>query len=165
MAASLTSPSLFAHARTHDMATTVLSMAVDASCAICGRPSSQGECAHEGERLELAFNQAMARWGGMDNIRCIPLLTHSSHSNLLGTRLTQGILSPVNGSSGTRATRSSAPSKSSKLLARAHTSLTSNPCRVTPCTPDIQGNLLSRRPNYTTSTSRSAAQLKHTRWE
>jgi hypothetical protein len=35
---------------------------VEASCAICGAPPSIPECPHEGERLELALNQAFDRW-------------------------------------------------------------------------------------------------------
>lgn len=45
-----------------------ISAEIDASCAICGAPPWP-ECSHEGERLELAFNQAHARWSGMNIIR------------------------------------------------------------------------------------------------
>lgn len=35
---------------------------VQASCAICGAPAYPQECPHEGQRLELALNQAYERW-------------------------------------------------------------------------------------------------------
>ncbi|EMD00680.1 hypothetical protein BAUCODRAFT_47978, partial [Baudoinia panamericana UAMH 10762] len=38
------------------------------SCAICGAPPYP-ECPHEGERLLLAFDQAMARWAGLEAIK------------------------------------------------------------------------------------------------
>ncbi|KAF2170021.1 hypothetical protein M409DRAFT_64404 [Zasmidium cellare ATCC 36951] len=41
---------------------------VEASCAICGAPPFP-ECPHEGQRLELALNQAMERWEGYQRIR------------------------------------------------------------------------------------------------
>ncbi|KAK5125942.1 hypothetical protein LTR85_011297 [Meristemomyces frigidus] len=41
---------------------------IDPSCAICGAPPFP-ECPHEGERMELALNQAQARWSGMQEIR------------------------------------------------------------------------------------------------
>lgn len=42
---------------------------VEANCAICGAPPSYPECPHEGERLELALDQAMNRWVELKNIR------------------------------------------------------------------------------------------------
>ncbi|KAK1075660.1 hypothetical protein LTR74_000068 [Friedmanniomyces endolithicus] len=41
---------------------------IEASCAICGAPPYP-ECPHEGERLQLAFDQALARWTGMQLLR------------------------------------------------------------------------------------------------
>lgn len=41
---------------------------IEANCAICGAPPYP-ECPHEGERLELALDQAMQRWEGMQRIR------------------------------------------------------------------------------------------------
>lgn len=41
---------------------------VEASCAICGAPPYP-ECPHEGERLEIALNQAMQKWSGFTAIR------------------------------------------------------------------------------------------------
>ena len=42
---------------------------VVASCAICGASAMHGECEHEGQRLERALDQAVARWAGMQAIR------------------------------------------------------------------------------------------------
>jgi hypothetical protein len=39
------------------------------SCAICAAPSIAKECPHEGERLALAFDQALGRWKGLEAIR------------------------------------------------------------------------------------------------
>ncbi|OQO10172.1 hypothetical protein B0A48_04529 [Cryoendolithus antarcticus] len=41
---------------------------IQPSCAICGAASTP-ECAHEGDRLKLALDQAMARWQGVLQIR------------------------------------------------------------------------------------------------
>jgi hypothetical protein len=41
---------------------------VEANCAICGAPPYP-ECPHEGQRLELAMNQAQQRWAGTQAIR------------------------------------------------------------------------------------------------
>lgn len=51
------------------MATRPVSGGVEANCAICGAPPDP-ECPHEGERLQLALNQAMERWDGLHKIRC-----------------------------------------------------------------------------------------------
>lgn len=50
------------------MANAHLEANIDASCAICGAPPYP-ECPHEGQRLELALDQAMQRWDGMQRIR------------------------------------------------------------------------------------------------
>ena len=42
---------------------------IQASCAICGKPSSYGECDHEGQSLERALSQAMEKWEGLQDIR------------------------------------------------------------------------------------------------
>lgn len=42
----------------------------EANCAICGAPPFP-ECPHEGERLELALNQAWDRWIWTETIRCV----------------------------------------------------------------------------------------------
>ncbi|TKA70626.1 hypothetical protein B0A55_07580 [Friedmanniomyces simplex] len=47
----------------------VVSANIEASCAICGA-RSYPECPHEGERLQIAFDQALARWTGMQMMRC-----------------------------------------------------------------------------------------------
>lgn len=44
----------------------------EANCAICGAPPFP-ECPHEGERLELALNQAWDRWIWTETIRCVYL--------------------------------------------------------------------------------------------
>lgn len=49
----------------------LLSANIEASCAICGAPPYP-ECPHEGERLQLAFDQALARWTGMQLLRYPP---------------------------------------------------------------------------------------------
>lgn len=41
---------------------------IEANCAICGAPPNP-ECPHEGQRLELALEQAMQRWEGLQRIR------------------------------------------------------------------------------------------------
>lgn len=41
---------------------------VEASCAICGA-QQYPECPHESQRLEIALNQAMARWAGIKKVR------------------------------------------------------------------------------------------------
>ena len=52
---------------------------IDPSCAICGAPPFP-ECAHEGQRMELAIDQAQARWTGLQEIRFgIPSLVHVRH--------------------------------------------------------------------------------------
>ncbi|KAH9825934.1 hypothetical protein Tdes44962_MAKER03857 [Teratosphaeria destructans] len=45
-----------------------IALEVEASCAICGAPPFP-ECPHEGQRLEVALNQAQDRWNGMQAIR------------------------------------------------------------------------------------------------
>jgi hypothetical protein len=47
-----------------------ISANIEASCAICGAPPFP-ECPHEGDRLKLAFAQAMERWAGMQTIRWV----------------------------------------------------------------------------------------------
>ena len=42
---------------------------VEAACAICGAAPSVPECPHEGQRLELALDQAIERWSGVQVIR------------------------------------------------------------------------------------------------
>ncbi|KAM0718799.1 hypothetical protein Q7P37_005870 [Cladosporium fusiforme] len=41
---------------------------LDPRCAICGAPPFP-ECPHEGERLQLALQQAQERWAGVETIR------------------------------------------------------------------------------------------------
>ncbi|EGP92566.1 uncharacterized protein MYCGRDRAFT_28154, partial [Zymoseptoria tritici IPO323] len=48
------------------------------NCAICGAPPDP-ECPHEGERLQLALNQAMERWDGLHKIRKF-VLDHARNS-------------------------------------------------------------------------------------
>lgn len=45
-----------------------ISAEIEASCAICGAPPFP-ECPHEGKSLELAIDQAQARWTGLQEIR------------------------------------------------------------------------------------------------
>lgn len=49
----------------------------EANCAICGAPPFP-ECPHEGERLELALNQAWDRWIWTETIRCVYLYLYPS---------------------------------------------------------------------------------------
>ncbi|KAF2725930.1 hypothetical protein K431DRAFT_280663 [Polychaeton citri CBS 116435] len=41
---------------------------IEAACAICGF-NGYPECPHEGQRLELAMDQALERWAGVQDIR------------------------------------------------------------------------------------------------
>lgn len=41
---------------------------IEASCAICGAPPYP-ECPHEGQRLQMAMDQALERWTGVQQIR------------------------------------------------------------------------------------------------
>ncbi|KAK4915750.1 hypothetical protein LTR49_016119 [Elasticomyces elasticus] len=62
----------------------VISGDIEASCAICGAPPYP-ECPHEGERLQLAFDQALARWAGVQMIKRIDrdwVLNHATNAVL-----------------------------------------------------------------------------------
>lgn len=45
---------------------------LDPRCAICGAPPFP-ECPHEGDRLQLALQQAQERWAGVERIRYVSL--------------------------------------------------------------------------------------------
>ncbi|KXL44949.1 hypothetical protein M433DRAFT_71037 [Acidomyces richmondensis BFW] len=53
-----------------------ISAEIEASCAICGAPPFP-ECPHEGKSLELAIDQAQARWTGLQEIRREWVLIHA----------------------------------------------------------------------------------------
>ena len=58
-------------------------MDVEASCAICGAPPYP-ECPHEGQRLQLALDQALERWGRLQATRSVYCVSgNSEHANFV----------------------------------------------------------------------------------
>lgn len=58
----------------------------EANCAICGAPPFP-ECPHEGERLELALNQAWDRWIWTETIRCVCLYLFVLSSRVVSSHI------------------------------------------------------------------------------
>lgn len=130
---------------------------IDPSCAICGAPPFP-ECPHESERMELALNQAQARWAGMMEIRYVPdpicnMLAFARH--VTRPHADPAVLVAENGSSSTPGTRSWWPSISSANCAIRRTSTTSNLYPVLPFTIATTANRPFSQPSCIFCTRRS----------